>query len=258
MNKVVIFDAWSSFGYFRKFYTTTTALTYPFIPRSAVEGLIAAIVGLDSKDFPKKLASSKIAVGILNKIRKLSLSVTYTHSDYWDRYIAAYIKRGVFPPPVPTVPTRAPRRIQLLCEPKYRIYFSCEDEYFVQNLTTNLAEKKTVFTPYLGTSSMLANFKLISSNAEYENIDIPEDGPVPVLSIVPFRGKMPKVFISEGSKYAIEQNVPIHITAEREPAGFYSAIYSPDGKEILVSGISLQRVKANGREHYVSFIPTSS
>ena len=228
------------------------------MPRSAVEGLIAAIVGLGSKDFPEKLASSKIAVGILNKIRKLPMSVTYTHSDYWDCYIAAYIKRGVLPPFVPTAPTRAPRRIQLLCEPKYRIYFSCEDESFMRILTVNLAEKKTVFTPYLGTSSMLANFQLTSADAEYQNVGIPEDKPVSVLSIVPFKEKMPKVFISEGSKYAIEQNIPIHITAEREPAGFYSAIYSPDGKEILVSGISLQRVKVNGREHYVLFIPTPS
>ena len=258
MNKVIIFDVWSSFGYFRKLYTTTTALTYPFIPRSAVEGLVAAIVGLDSKDFPKKLASSKIAVGILNKIRKLSVSITYTHSDYWDRYIATYIKRGVFPSRIPTAPMRAPRRIQLLCEPRYRIYFSCKDECFMRNLTTNLSGKKTVFTPYLGSSNMLANFLLVSSDAEYENIDIPENGPVSVLSIVPFREKMPKVFISEGSKYAIEQNIPIHITAEREPAGFYSAIYSPDGKEILVSGISLQRVKVNGEEYYVLFIPTPS
>jgi CRISPR-associated protein Cas5h len=253
LNKVIVFDVWSSFGYFRKFYTTTTALTYPFMPRSAVEGLIAAIVGLDSKDFPKKLASSKIAVEILNKIRKLQISLSYTHSDYWDK-LGSYLRHGGVPPSHIT----APRSAEILCEPRYRIYFSCKDGFIMQSLATNLMEKKTIFTPYLGASSMLANFQPVSIDAEYQNISVPESKPVPVLSVLPFKDKMPKVFVVKGNRYAIEQSIPIHITADREPTGFYSAIYNPEGKEILASGTVLQKVTINESEIYVSFLPTSS
>jgi len=253
MKKAIIFDVWSSFGYFRKPYTTTTALTYPFIPRSAVEGLIAAIVGLDSVDYPDKLASSKIAVGVLNKIRKLPFSISYTHSDYWNA-LRPYLRNGGIPP----AHIHAPRRVEFLCEPKYRIYFSCEEKSIMQDLTTNLDQKKTVFTPYLGTSNMLANFQSVYLEAEYENVDISETKPVPVSSIIPFQEKMPKVFVSEKGKYAIEQSIPSHITSEREPSGFYSAIFNPNGGEILASGITLQRIKTDAEEFYVSFIPTIS
>ena len=191
--KAIIFDVWSSFGYFRKLYTTTTALTYPFIPRSAAEGLIAAIVGQDSLDFPDKLEASKIAVGILNKVRKFPFSISYTHSDYWNN-VGRYVKKGGIPPPHIT----APRRAEILYEPKYRIYFSCEDETIMRDLAKNLADKKTVFTPYLGTSNMLANFQLVSQDAVYQNVVVPEAKPVPVSSIVSFKNKMPKVFVSEG------------------------------------------------------------
>ena len=49
-TNVLIFDVWAPFGYFRKPYTTNTALTYSFIPRSAIEGLVAAILGIDRKE----------------------------------------------------------------------------------------------------------------------------------------------------------------------------------------------------------------
>jgi CRISPR-associated protein Cas5h len=50
MQKVLVFDIGSSFGYFRKAFTTTNSLTHALIPRSAVEGLIAAIIGLSRTD----------------------------------------------------------------------------------------------------------------------------------------------------------------------------------------------------------------
>lgn len=254
MNKVIIFDVWSSFGYFRKFYTTTTALTYPFIPRSAAEGLIAAITGLDSADYPDRLAPSKIAVGILNEMRKLQFSLSYTHIDFWSQRVDAYLRRGGTPP----LHRTAPRRIELLCEPKYRIYFSCEDRAFMQELATNLADKKTVFTPYLGTSAMLADFKLISSDATYQDIGVSGSKPLMVSSVVPFVDKMPKVFVYEGGRYAIEQSIPIHVTADRDLRGVYSAIYNPKGGGILVSDTVVQKVKVNGEDLYISFVPTLS
>ena len=75
--KVVVFDIWSSYGYFRRPYTTTTSLTFNFIPRSAVEGIIGAILGISNRDLASKLAESKIGIGILNAIRKIPFSALF-------------------------------------------------------------------------------------------------------------------------------------------------------------------------------------
>ena len=251
MNQVIVFDVWSSFGYFRRLYTTTTATTYPFIPRSSVEGIVAAIVGLDSEEFPERLESARITVSILNKVRKLPISLTYTHSDFWQN-VYRYLRCGGSLSYV-----RAPRKAEFLCEPRYRIYLSSDDEDFMKSLKTNLARKETVFTPYLGSSNMLANFEPIALNASYDDIEVPETERLPVATIVPFIDKMPRIFVQESVKCAVEQNIPIHLTAKRELTGSYSAIYSPDGrKEILVSGTTVQRVKIGQKETYVLFVPT--
>lgn len=251
MNEVIVFDVWSSFGYFRRLYTTTTATTYPFIPRSSVEGIVAAIVGLDSEEFPQQLASARVAVGILNNVRKIPISLTYTHSDFWQN-IYRYLRHGGSLPYV-----RAPRKAEFLCEPRYRIYFSSNNENLMKSLRTNLARKETVFAPYLGSSNMLANFKPIALDASYEDVKVPETERFLVASIVPFINKMPKIFMQRNVTYAVEQNIPIHLTAERELVGSYSAIYSPDGgKNILVSDITVQRVTIDQKDTHVIFVPT--
>ena len=65
VGKVIVFDIWAPYAYFRKPYTTTTALTFNFIPRSAIEGIIGAILGISYDDIFSKLAGSKIGIGII-------------------------------------------------------------------------------------------------------------------------------------------------------------------------------------------------
>ena len=60
MSKLLVFDVSSSFGYFRKSFTTTSALTHAVIPRSAVEGLVGAIIGLSSMNTQKNLSQAKL------------------------------------------------------------------------------------------------------------------------------------------------------------------------------------------------------
>ena len=64
--EVTVFDVWAPFAYFRKPFTTTSALTFNFIPRSAIEGLIGAILGIRRKDIFGALANAEIV-----KIRNL-------------------------------------------------------------------------------------------------------------------------------------------------------------------------------------------
>ena len=53
------------------------------IPRSAVEGLIGAIMGLSKSDYPKELQATKIAIEIMTPVRKLNMSYMHTNPDWW-------------------------------------------------------------------------------------------------------------------------------------------------------------------------------
>ena len=124
-----MFDVWAPFAYFRKPFTTTSALTFNFIPRSAIKGLIGVILGIRRKDIFGALANAEIAVEILTEIKKIPFSINYTHSDFWDT-INQYLNGD------PTNKKQnfiARTTMELLVDPKYRIYY-CDTSDVQQQL----------------------------------------------------------------------------------------------------------------------------
>lgn len=249
MDKVLVFDVWAPFAYFRKGFTTTTALTYPFIPRSAVEGLIGAIIGLRSEEYPEALEHAKIAVRLLNKVKKIPFSMMHTHVDAWKEF-GLYLKTGSMH--ISPDKFRARVKVEFLQDPRFRIYFS-HTTNIQENIRHKLGKHETTFTPYLGTSSMIANFEYVD---EYPYKTVSTEESVYVSSIIPYIETAPRIHLEDGVTYAFEQNIPIHITREREVTGYFNAAYSPNGSRIKVSGIESQVVDTEqGREHVI-FLPT--
>jgi CRISPR-associated protein Cas5h len=76
MDKILVFDIWSEYAHFRKFYTTTSPLTFSIPPRTALCGLMGALLGLSKetylKNFPKTKA--RFAVKLLNPVKKVRFS----------------------------------------------------------------------------------------------------------------------------------------------------------------------------------------
>ncbi|MDD4749617.1 MAG: CRISPR-associated protein Cas5, partial [Methanosarcinaceae archaeon] len=70
--KVLVFDVWGEFGHFRKHYTTTSPLTFSIPPRTAISGMIGAIIGLDKAEYLKYFSKNeaKIAVKIESPVKK--------------------------------------------------------------------------------------------------------------------------------------------------------------------------------------------
>lgn len=251
-QRLIVFDIRGSYAYFRRPYTTTSATSYPFPCRSNIEGLVAAILGIESSAYPETFISSRIAISLLNNVSKMPFSLTYTHSDFWNN-IARYLRTGSTLPYI-----RAPRRIELLREPKYRLYFSTNDSKLMDELGSKLENHEAVYPPYLGSNNMLANFELIDANAKAQALPMQEEESyVSVSSIVPFRQRIPKILIQKDIPYAVEHDMPAHITSDRELTYSYSAIYSPlGGKEVLVSKIQTHKVIYNGDKcTNIVFIP---
>ena len=251
---VIVFEIWAPFAYFRKMETTTTSLTFSFMPRSAAEGLIGAILGLDFNESPEKLKDSRIAIRLKNPVEKSPFSSTYTDTkEIWPRLrniIHSYERPA--PKPRRSVAFRTRVKTELLRNPYYRIYFDDTDE-MKESLQQKLQKHETVFTPYLGSSSMIANFEYIG---QYDYQTSRRNTLVQVASIIPFFNIMPKIQLEKGVTFAVEQNMPIHLTSERISVGTYSAVYNPFGAQLKVSDVVTQEIHSKEEMEHVIFIPT--
>jgi len=69
----LVFDISASYGHFKKPYTTTSPLTYSIPTRTAVSGIIAAVLGFGKEDYQEHFTKpqAKIAIGIRNPVKKL-------------------------------------------------------------------------------------------------------------------------------------------------------------------------------------------
>ena len=55
--KLLAFDIWGDYAYFRRGYTSTSTITFPFPSRTTISGLIAGILGLEKDSYHDILLS---------------------------------------------------------------------------------------------------------------------------------------------------------------------------------------------------------
>lgn len=240
-EQVVVFDIWSNFAYFRRPYTTTNALTYNFMPRSSIEGLIGAILGIQITEVSDKLSNSKIGLGILNPIKKIPFSTIHTHTDFWFE-MQAYLEGKT----VTKRDFRARVSLELLVEPKYRVYFS--DPNLGKELEGTLKKHETIFTPYLGTSTMLADFIYVGTF----DYNVTKRETSELSSIIPYRDRFPDIAVEKQMLYAAEQDIPGRISKDRDLLSTYCAVYSPEGKKIKVRNAEVNAyADSSGEQNFV-------
>ncbi len=74
MDKILKFKIWGDYAHFKKFYTTTSPLTFEFPPPPTIIGIISAIIGLDKNEYLEHFQNPdefKIALSIQNPIKKV-------------------------------------------------------------------------------------------------------------------------------------------------------------------------------------------
>lgn len=143
---VLVFDVSADLAMFRKPYTTTSLVSFPFPPPTAVAGLVGAIVGLDHgaaqgswrADFWRHFSGTRIALG-------------FKRVPTWLTTAVNMIK---FKSPSGDMREHIQAKHQLLKKPAYRIYL--QGGGFYPELKRRLARGEFVFTPYLGAAWALA------------------------------------------------------------------------------------------------------
>lgn len=136
-------------GHFRKPYSTTSALTYPFPPPTTLIGTIAGLLGYPRDTYYEELTSETLwlAVRMLTPVRIQTLTVNYLFTKggmLYDKGRGTQIPMGwVFPAP-------PARRI------RYRIYVSSPDPGLWERLVEIFRRRTFHWPPYLGITEALA------------------------------------------------------------------------------------------------------
>ncbi len=251
MPSVVVFEIGSSFGYFRKGFTTTNSLTHSLIPRSSIEGVVAAIIGLSYGQYQEKLQQSKIAVQILSPVRKINIKQMNTNPDWWHYFLHPFIhKKNISNK---NILFSVPASIEVLVNPIYRIYFDGGDASN-SDLSSYLQRKASHYTPYLGTSSMIAYTNYIGI-FEYATFNITEFHEIN--SVIPFKDYIPDIKLDKESRFAIEEGLTMHLDKERIPTGTYKVIYRPEPSPLFLRNESIAQMLSNSSTiENVIFLPT--
>jgi CRISPR-associated protein Cas5h len=154
-DKILIFDISGEYAHFRKYNTTTSPLTYSIPPRTAVSGLLGAIIGIDRFNyievFSKKNAD--IAVQVINPVKKVNMAFNLLDT-----------KHSFF-----NIKNRTQIEFELIKDARYRIFFMMNNQELFKQITDNISNNIHHFSPYLGLSQFTAKIDFIDIKTGTEN-----------------------------------------------------------------------------------------
>jgi CRISPR-associated protein Cas5h len=148
---ILSFDIWGSYAHYKKIYATTSALTYAIPPKTSLYGYIGAILGLEKtgNEYLKTFADKqcKLGIRVLRPIRMQRLGINLRP----DR--AQFVKNG------------KPTSVEFVLQPRYRIYFSHQNQDIYNLLKEALQHHTCVYTPTLGLASLISDFEWVEENS---------------------------------------------------------------------------------------------
>lgn len=150
-DKVLGMDVWADYANFRRPYSTTSPLTYPFPTRTAVAGLASTILGLQRDSYYDIFSeeNSKIGIQLLMPVKKKYMGFNLIDT-----------KKGYYLWDIRDNP-RTQIQYELLVNPMYRIYLWLKSDTLYYELKERLSTHRSHYTPYLGMAQMIANFRYI-------------------------------------------------------------------------------------------------
>lgn len=199
MEKMLHFQLRGDYGHFKKYYTTTSPLTFEMPPPPTVMGIISAIIGLDKQEYLYAFSdpgSYQIAVRLGAPVKKvrMSLNLINTKIHFW------------------RIKNRTQIRTEFLKNPLYHIYFSHADMQLYQSLKERLKTHTSVYTVSLGLSQLLGNIQFMG---EKEMTMKKGEDVIPVHSVIPrWKKTVKSIEYPEGAEI-FSVNYPLHMTPER-------------------------------------------
>lgn len=210
MAKVLVFDIKGEYAHFKKIYATTSAISYCIPPKTSLYGYIGAILGLEKENnaYLKEFANKQCLLGISVLKPIVMQRININLRPHTKGKLSAS-------------DNRKPTTMEFVYSPKYRIYFTHQNETLYQNLKKHLQENTAFYTPCLGIATCLSSFEWVG---EFETEKKEAIDSVLIRSVIPrkaFNGFDKqgmyecKNEVIEQSMYAVEMDTQRNVT-ERE------------------------------------------
>jgi CRISPR-associated protein Cas5h len=245
-DQVLVFDISGEYGHFRKFNTTTSPLTYCIPPRTAIIGMIGAILGIEREFGVGKYLSGQIplsdrlsreqaniAVQLLNPVSKVTMAFNLINT-----------KHSFF-----NIDNRTQIEFELLKNPRFRVFFTCKDPTIYGDLKERIEKKRSHFTVCLGLSQFVADFDLVG---EYKLFKGQKDTHVPVISAIKLIGldHTNPILFDQEFKY-LSDTLPVHMNSERLVLEYGEIMIEASGEPIMAKGDNFFNVSSLGNIQFL-------
>jgi len=234
MKDVIAFDIWGDYAHFKKYFTTTSPLTFSLPPRTVLMGIIGAICGLNKEQYIEAFTRDRadIAVSILNPIKKFRIA-----ENLIDTKTAQFMGR---------IKNRTQIKLEFIKDPRYRIFVSLQDAHLHSSFKEMLLAHKCVYTPYLGISELIANFRYIN---EYHAERKMTDECINIVSAV--NNDLVRYLNIETNKEYFSEVMPNDMERQRIVNSYSKIIYERNGQNISATVTECFEV---GRGEHITFL----
>lgn len=232
--KTVVFDIWGDLGHFRVPYTTSSPITFPIPPKTALYGILGAILGYDKDQYLEKFQEEqwRIAIRIKRKIQTIHIPENFINTKEVKMF--ARMPKGTS--------CRTQINMEFVKKPYYRIYVTSENTNELLRLEKLVKEHKSIYTVSLGISECLANFKYVGS---FRAEEVRENDFAEIASIIPLENldESQKIdFLQEDTKY-LRIHIPLEMKPDRELIKSGDFLLEANGKSIKAKLKSFVRVQ---------------
>lgn len=232
---VLAFDVTGDFGHFRKFFTTTSPLTFSAMPPTAVYGLLGAILGLSNEqnEYLRVLNAQtvKTAIQLLRPVRKTMIGMNYinTKEAFWA------LKNN----------PRTQIRMEVLREPGYRLYVHVQDPSLHSELADRVKAHETVYTPCLGLSGMIADVRYYGEGW-VRPVEMQEGKFIDVCTLIPAPIIHHRTIQLKSGLRLLKEKMPVHMNADREVGKYESFVFDGDGQAVPVAARQVYQFDVDG------------
>jgi len=162
---MVAFEFRSRFGAFKDPLTVSQNITFPIPPKTAIGGVMAAILGIDDYQDDKEYFSFGYSLILRSEIRKKSFSQNYIN-DYTTKSLTQLnllMKKDVDKLAGGFRDTKSPQKPinrELLINPKYLIFI--DGFKYQKQLEKQLQNRQCHYPVYMGNSEFAATFEYVN------------------------------------------------------------------------------------------------
>ncbi len=213
----VVFRVSAPLAMFRKWWTTSSSVSYPFPTPTAVAGLIGAILGFEKGDtgsayYWEHLKGSQISI-LIERYRYMNMGINFLNTKTWDGHTQIMH--------------------QFVRDGSYVVFYKGSHE---RMLGEYIRKGWSIYTPYMGVAYALVKPEFIGV---YEEEEVSERY---VDTVFPARDNVPDMDIVKSGGIQMEK-MNYKSDIDRRRGDMVQVFYAPPGKKIVFKdAISLSRV----------------